>query len=74
MPLTNPEFFKTGVLHTKSPGLLLFGPPGTGKTLLAKAIATEAAAMFLAVCSVLVSWWRKWVWARAPRRGGGLKG
>ncbi len=30
-------------------GILLYGPPGTGKTLLAKAVATEAEANFIAV-------------------------
>lgn len=46
--LSNPEKFKKyGVKPPK--GALLFGPPGTGKTLLAKAVAGEANANFLAV-------------------------
>jgi transitional endoplasmic reticulum ATPase len=37
-------------MKTKPPkGILLYGPPGTGKTLLAKAVATEAQANFIAV-------------------------
>lgn len=32
-----------------SKGVLLYGPPGTGKTLLAKAIANECSANFLAI-------------------------
>jgi transitional endoplasmic reticulum ATPase len=47
--------------HTraKAPrGVLLYGPPGTGKTLLAKAIATQAQANFIAVAgSELITKW-----------------
>ncbi len=47
-PMKNPEMFKR--IGIKPPrGILLFGPPGTGKTLLAKAVATESGANFIAV-------------------------
>ena len=47
-PLKYPESYKT--IGIKPPtGVLLYGPPGTGKTLLAKAVATEAEANFIAV-------------------------
>ena len=47
-PITHPEIFQR---HGVTPphGILLYGPPGTGKTLLAKAVATESQANFIAI-------------------------
>ncbi|MBY5538253.1 CDC48 family AAA ATPase [Rhizobium leguminosarum] len=57
LPLRSPQAFKRmGIRPAK--GFLLFGPPGTGKTLLAKAVAREAEANFVAAkSSDLLSKW-----------------
>jgi transitional endoplasmic reticulum ATPase len=57
LPLRHPESFeRLGIRPAK--GFLLFGPPGTGKTLLAKAVAREAEANFIATkSSDLLSKW-----------------
>ena len=49
MPIKRPELFSVGILKESVSGVLLFGPPGTGKSLLAKAVAAECGASFLAV-------------------------
>lgn len=57
LPLKDPDAFRRlGIRPAK--GFLLYGPPGTGKTLLAKAVAKEAEANFIAVkSSDLLSKW-----------------
>jgi transitional endoplasmic reticulum ATPase len=57
LPMRNPDAFRRlGIRPAK--GFLLYGPPGTGKTLLAKAVAREAQANFIATkSSDLLSKW-----------------
>ncbi len=58
LPLKSPEAFRRlGIRPAK--GFLLYGPPGTGKTLLAKAVARESQANFIAAKSsdVLSKWY-----------------
>ena len=57
LPLKSPDAFRRlGIRPAK--GFLLFGPPGTGKTLMAKAVAREAEANFIATkSSDLLSKW-----------------
>ncbi|WP_293881538.1 CDC48 family AAA ATPase [Sphingomonas sp.] len=57
LPLKNPAAFRRlGIRPAK--GFMLYGPPGTGKTLLAKAVAKEAQANFIAIkSSDLLSKW-----------------
>ncbi len=57
LPLKDPEAFRRlGIRPAK--GFLLYGPPGTGKTMLAKAVAREAEANFIATkSSDLLSKW-----------------
>ncbi|CAA9360483.1 MAG: AAA family ATPase Cdc48 [uncultured Gemmatimonadetes bacterium] len=57
LPLKHPDAFRRlGIRPAK--GFLLYGPPGTGKTLLAKAVARESEANFIATkSSDLLSKW-----------------
>ncbi len=58
LPITHPEIFKRlGIRPHK--GILFYGPPGTGKTLLARAVARECGAHFIAVSGpeILNKYW-----------------
>lgn len=58
LPITQPELFKQlGIRPNK--GILFYGPPGTGKTLLARAVANESGAHFIAVSGpeILNKYW-----------------
>ena len=58
LPITHPEIFKRlGIRPHK--GILFYGPPGTGKTLLARAVAHESGAHFIAVSGpeILNKYW-----------------
>src|SRR3546814_8869675 len=58
LPLKDPDAFRRIGIRTAK-GFLLYGPPGTGKTLLAKAVAQEAQANFIATKSfdLLSNWY-----------------
>ncbi|HID09575.1 TPA: AAA family ATPase, partial [Candidatus Micrarchaeota archaeon] len=47
-PLKYPKLFREAGIEPPR-GILLYGPPGTGKTLIAKAVANEANANFIAI-------------------------
>ncbi len=58
LPITHPEIFeRLGIRPHK--GILFYGPPGTGKTLLARAVAHEGGAHFIAVAGpeILNKFW-----------------
>jgi len=48
LPLKYPEIFERIGINPPN-GVLLYGPPGTGKTLIARAVATETEAHFIAL-------------------------
>ncbi len=58
LPITHPEIFeRLGIRPHR--GILFYGPPGTGKTLLARAVANESEAHFIAVAGpeILNKYW-----------------
>jgi transitional endoplasmic reticulum ATPase len=58
LPITHPEIFKKLTIRPHK-GILFYGPPGTGKTLLARAVAHESGAHFIAVSGpeILNKYW-----------------
>ena len=58
LPITHPEIFDRLSIRPHK-GILFYGPPGTGKTLLARAVARECGAHFIAVSGpeVLDKYW-----------------
>src|SRR5918992_191392 len=58
LPITHPEIFRKLNIRPHK-GILFYGPPGTGKTLLARAVAHESGAHFIAVSGpeILNKYW-----------------
>ena len=58
LPISHPEIFKRLNIRPHK-GILFYGPPGTGKTLLARAVAHESGAHFIAVAGpeILNKYW-----------------
>lgn len=58
LPISHPEIFKKLNIRPHK-GILFYGPPGTGKTLLARAVAHESRAHFIAVAGpeILNKYW-----------------
>jgi transitional endoplasmic reticulum ATPase len=58
LPITHPEIFRKLNIRPHK-GILFYGPPGTGKTLLARAVAHECGAHFVAVSGpeILNKYW-----------------
>src|ERR687894_451523 len=58
LPITHPEIFRKLDIRPHK-GILFYGPPGTGKTLLARAVAHESGAHFIAVSGpeILNKYW-----------------